>query len=212
MKKTITRSETYRYLGYGNKIPDEKIISLVNECEEELIPFIAPRNIYDLFEIRRNFSGTVETDVMSISSKALSRNLTGCRAVFMVGATLGSRVDLLLQKYSRLSPGRALVIQALAAAAMEDYMDSVEESIRSTLEKGEYLRPRFSPGYADLSLEYQKNIFAVLDLPKKIGATLMDNLVMAPSKTVTAFIGLCEDSPSVYKANQIDEGKENEDS
>ena len=53
-----------------------------------------------------------------------------------------------------------------------------------------FLRSRFSPGYGDLGLEMQKDIFAVLDCPRKIGLSLNESLLMSPSKSVTAIIGI----------------------
>ena len=52
------------------------------------------------------------------------------------------------------------------------------------------LKPRFSPGFGDLSLENQKKIFSFLRCSQQIGLTLNDSLVMSPEKSVTAFIGL----------------------
>lgn len=207
--KKITRSEVYRYLGYGRNIPDETVKALVDECEEELTELISPKRVYRFFDITYRDENTVKTEVLSLESSALSRNLRGCFRLAMTAATLGPKVDILLQKYSRISPGKAVVIQALAAAAMEDYMDEIEEEIRNSLDGGLYMRPRFSPGYADLSLEYQKDLFRILDVPRKIGATLMDNLIMAPSKTVTAFIGISRSDESVHEANSEEKKHEN---
>jgi 5-methyltetrahydrofolate--homocysteine methyltransferase len=55
---------------------------------------------------------------------------------------------------------------------------------------GESLRPRFSAGYGDLPLEYQKKIFDLLDPHTQIGLTLNDSYLMSPSKSVTALIGV----------------------
>jgi 5-methyltetrahydrofolate--homocysteine methyltransferase len=52
------------------------------------------------------------------------------------------------------------------------------------------LKPRFSPGYGDLDLSCQKDIFKLLDCSKKIGLTLNDSLLMSPTKSVTAFVGI----------------------
>ena len=57
-------------------------------------------------------------------------------------------------------------------------------------EYGVSVNPRFSPGYGDLPLGTQKDIFALLDCERKIGVTLNDSLLMSPSKSVTAFLGL----------------------
>lgn len=53
-----------------------------------------------------------------------------------------------------------------------------------------YTRPRFSPGYGDLPINMQKDIFAALDCPRKIGLSLNESLLMSPSKSVTAIIGV----------------------
>ena len=58
---------------------------------------------------------------------------------------------------------------------------------RSGREK--YLRPRFSPGYGDFSLDCQKDIIRALEAEKTVGVTLTDSLLMTPSKSVTAVIG-----------------------
>ena len=55
---------------------------------------------------------------------------------------------------------------------------------------GLHTRARFSPGYGDLKLSSQKDIFRVLDCSRKIGLSLNDSLLMSPSKSVTAIIGV----------------------
>jgi cobalamin-dependent methionine synthase I len=52
------------------------------------------------------------------------------------------------------------------------------------------LRPRFSPGYGDLSLSVQSDLLNVLDARRNIGLTLSDSLMMIPQKSVTAIVGL----------------------
>ena len=194
----INRSETIRYLGYKGDEVDENTLRLIEECEGLLKKSANPRSTYQVFDLKKIDDETLDLGVFKIKSKALSRNLSGCKNVILFAATLGPRVDILLQKYSKLSQVKAVVLQASAASMIEVYIDSIEDEIRlEEKEKGLYLRPRFSPGYADLSLEYQRDIFKILDLPKRIGATLMDNLIMAPSKTVTAFIGLSEEDKNV---------------
>ena len=61
---------------------------------------------------------------------------------------------------------------------------------QTKLKMGETLRPRFSAGYGDLPLEYQRRIFDLLDPPTHIGLTLNDSYLMSPSKSVTALIGV----------------------
>ena len=86
---------------------------------------------------------------------------------------------------------KAVVLQAAAAAMLEDYCDQMNEELEKKYEeKGLYLRPRFSPGYGDFSLECQPALLGCLEAGKRIGITLTDSLLMAPSKSVTAVIGI----------------------
>ena len=86
---------------------------------------------------------------------------------------------------------RALALQACAAAMVEEVCDEVNDEIRHrALSDGFHCHPRFSPGYGDLHLEYQKVIFSLINLPKTIGLTLNSSLLMTPFKSVTALIGL----------------------
>jgi cobalamin-dependent methionine synthase I len=108
-----------------------------------------------------------------------------------MAVTLGADVDRLIQKYEFLSMSKAAVLQAAAAAMTEEVCDHVNALIRKEAEKDRlYTRARFSPGYGDLSLETQKLIFSLINLPKEIGLTLNSSLLMSPFKSVTAFIGL----------------------
>jgi cobalamin-dependent methionine synthase I len=58
------------------------------------------------------------------------------------------------------------------------------------MENGCFTRPRFSAGYGDLPLSLQKDIFRALSPEKHIGAALRESLIVSPSKTVTAIVGI----------------------
>ncbi|MBR2220113.1 MAG: Vitamin B12 dependent methionine synthase activation subunit, partial [Phascolarctobacterium sp.] len=51
----------------------------------------------------------------------------------------------------------------------------------------------------DWDLLEQRKLFAILECEKKLGLTLTDGLMMAPSKSVTAVIGLSEEASCVWK-------------
>ena len=77
-------------------------------------------------------------------------------------------------------------LQALGAERAESLCDAFNNEIRE-----KYITaPRYSPGYGDVGLENQRVFFRLLDCPKNIGVTLGDNLMMKPTKSVTAFIGI----------------------
>lgn len=123
-------------------------------------------------------------------SEKLAKHLEGCEECLLFAATLGMRVDAVIRRLSLLSVAEGAAAQAVGAALIESYCDEVQ----AKLDVGDlHQRPRFSPGYGDWQLEDQKTLFAVLDCAKTIGLTLTDGCMMAPSKSVTAIIGLSKE-------------------
>ena len=115
----------------------------------------------------------------------------GCGGVLVFGATVGAEMDRLILKYSHLEPSKALIMQALGAERIESLCDAFcRETAQELTRQGKTLLPRVSPGYGDIPLTMQKELFALLDCPRKIGLTLSNQLIMSPSKSVTALAGI----------------------
>lgn len=187
----VDRKEVLRYLGYGKKEADAQIMQSMEDAIEKLQRVVQPRWLYEVFPLTLHLDGTIDFHCFQAVSKNLSKNLTGCEQVVIFAATLGIQVDLLVERYVKLQISQGVIMQAVAAAMIEQFCDTCQETIRQQMEQqGWYLRPRFSPGYGDFALEHQRNVISVLQCPKKIGLTLTDSLLMAPTKSVTAVIGL----------------------
>ncbi len=191
MKLDVSLKEVFRYLGYHNHVPDQTIQKIAIDCVTELLDNCVMK------EINKRYSCIVENkkiiidNRVIIESKNLSKNLADCKEVILFAATLGTQADRLIKKYSFLEISKAVVMQAAAAAVIEEYCDQCQKKIETELEKENlFLRPRFSPGYGDFDLKYQKDMIALLDCPRKIGLTLTDSLLLAPSKSVTAIMGI----------------------
>ena len=125
--------------------------------------------------------------VFSVRSSSLAAHFAGCKRVILFAATLGASFDRDLQKQSKLSPSRAYELQMEGLREIEEFCDALCAELGK---EGNALRRRFSPGYGDLSLEVQRDIFRVLEPSKHIGLCLSESCVMAPSKSVTAFVGV----------------------
>ena len=69
-------------------------------------------------------------------------------------------------KYGKLSPTKALFFQAIGATMIETLCDEFSQEIKSELSVN--LKPRFSPGFGDLELTCQKDIFKILNCSKNI--------------------------------------------
>ena len=104
--------------------------------------------------------------------------------------SFGAAFDAYHRRVSVRSGADALIVQAIGAAAIEKVMDGIEDAIRAELAPGESLVTRYSPGYADFPLAEQRTLLGLIDAPRRVGVTLTDSLLMAPSKSVSAVIGV----------------------
>lgn len=212
IRNRVHLREIYRYLGYGAKIPENNIQNLITEVLDALLCAIKPKNIYKVFHsnISENQVLLKESDrTLVFESQNLADNLAQCSTVVLLAATLGIEADKLLQRYEIMHMTKAAIAQACGAACIEAYCNILQEQILQELSKEGarlYLRPRFSPGYGDLPLQYQRMIFQELECTKRIGLTLTDSLLMYPTKSVSALIGLTANPQSCHigKCSQCD--------
>lgn len=187
----MNRNEVLRYLGYGRQSADEQVMKLLEECWQELEAAASPKCFSRAYELTFFDEDGIDTSCFQVHSKSLRKNLEDCDEIILFAATLGARVDLLIQKYNRIQMSKAVILQAEAAAMLEDYCNEQNALLKAAYEaKDRYLRPRFSPGYGDLPLECQTALVGALEAGKRIGITLTDSLLMAPAKSVTALIGV----------------------
>ena len=189
-------SEIARYLGYQKiSVPDEQIFSLIKTAADEMLEVIKPQAVYEQFDLSVKYdeaagTGMVAFSDVKIPSKDLARNLRECSQVVIFASTLGPQCDQLIRRTQVKDQVKAAVFQATGAMFIEKCVDLLNEKIKVEIEaQGKSVRPRFSPGYGDVSLEVQKDFFRLLPC-SRIGLTLMDTLIMSPEKSVTAFIGI----------------------
>lgn len=178
------RSEVLRYLG----IPKDGELPLLDECEGQL-QGVTGQVCYTECPVGRGEEGLL-LGPFPASSKDLAAALRGCERAVVFAATAGIVFDRLIARNARLSPSRAVVFQALGTEYAEALCDAFCRDLASAYaQEGTVLRPRFSPGYGDFPLAFQKQVFQLLS-PECIGIALGENLLMTPSKSVTAVIGL----------------------
>lgn len=203
----INKKEALRYLGYKNTEPDDATKHLLAQCEKELMDAIQPKCVYEKTAIQIN-GDRIDFGFMQVKSRALSKNLQGCGSAYIFAATLGPGADRMIERYSRVSPAKSVVTDALASAAIEAFCNK----INAELEEAEPLHPRFSAGYGDFDIKHQSQILDFLDTRRRIGLYLSDSLLMVPTKSVTAVIGIgpkaacktgcaaCEKTDCAYRA------------
>ena len=183
--------EVARYLGYSRTVsPDQDVSGLMEKAADEMAAIMKPQAVFEVFDLTVGLESEISFADVSLHSRDLSRNLAGCSKVALLAATLGPQVDALIRRHSSTDPVYASILQATGPMYIEELVDLVNEEIKKiAASQGLKTKPRYSPGYGDVSLEVQKDFFRLLPCTR-IGLTLMDTLIMAPEKSVTAFVGL----------------------
>ncbi|MCR4593876.1 MAG: Vitamin B12 dependent methionine synthase activation subunit [Clostridiales bacterium] len=186
----LDRKEVLRFLGYRGMQADEKTDLMIDKVYKELSDAADPKFIYKEYDFERTEDGIVIENV-PFKSKKLLAHLKNSESICLFGATLGHGVDTVIRKYSLSDTALAAVAQAVGAAMTETLCNLGCEQIKTDLNAK--IRPRYSPGYADLHLSSQKEFFSLLEMTKRLGVVLNDSYIMTPSKTVTAFVGIIKE-------------------
>lgn len=191
----IPVKEVQRYMGYHGIVDiapeiSEKINTAIEHLGTQSHPRIISKE-YRITVAEKTVTLHAENEDVTFESEGLVRNLTGCCGAVLLAATIGPACDMLVRRASITSAADSAVYQAAGAAAIEAFLDDYNDKLKASYEaRGLFLRPRFSPGYGDLKLEHQKDWFRLLDITKQIGIELTDSLLMVPTKSVTAIIGI----------------------
>lgn len=194
--------EVLRYLGAG-KAADEgtaqaSLLALRQSAQRMLTQLemqVIPKRLYRIYALQREPDGAItlldaaRQPVVTLNGQLASSMLRDCHQAALLLATLGAPFDALLRTQQARDMAQAAILDACGNVLVEEACDIVEQEIRSQL-PGLYLTDRFSPGYGDLPLTLQPAILRALDATRQAGVHLTDSLLMNPSKTVTALVGL----------------------
>lgn len=180
----IDQREALRYAGVRGD--DRDSAELLSECYLSLLPRLGYRVCYREMDISEPLPSR-----MLAGSEGLRTHLAGASRIIIFAATLGIEPDRAVARAAVGSARAALMYQAIGAERIEALCDafSLEMKEKYSL-TGALTTSRFSPGYGDLSLECQRDIFALLDCERQIGVSLGERLLMTPTKSVTAIIGI----------------------
>ena len=187
--KTISRREILRYLGHRGPETSE-MEAMITAALKRLEEKVQPRSTWRIVPLEKDEEGfTVEG--CRLSGNSLAVNLSGCTRIALMACTLGGEADRLIAREQLKSMYGAAVMNACANAMIEACCDEVNVQIKAeAAAEGDYCRPRYSPGYGDLPLFFQKDFFRLLPVTKEIGVELKESMLMVPEKSVTALIGM----------------------
>jgi len=181
-------SQVLRYAGINGGNAPDSVLELVKKSMPKLLETANFKACYLEVPVTVK-EDNIDFDYTTVKSRNLSVLLRGCNKALLVAATAGAQVDMIIKRAEVTSKAEALILNAVAIAGIEKYMAMLNGYFKEKFPQYE-LRPRFSPGYGDVPLDFQKELLGVLDTNRKIGVSLSDTLLMAPAKSVSAIIGL----------------------
>lgn len=191
----IPQKEIWRYLGYRGSTPDGTVLEQISETLEIFQKTVQYKACYAKTEILKNEEGDLVFPFGTVQAEALKKNLEGCTSAWVFCATAGIAVDRMISRFGVSNPSKSVIADAIATAGIEAFCDMLCDWFPHP----EFLRPRFSPGYGDLSLEYQQQVLRYLDAGRKINVQLTQSLMMVPVKSVTAIAGIGKEVCTIKK-------------
>ncbi len=183
----LDMGEVLRYARSSER--DEAAAALLPSVITEALPHLTYRVAYRETAVEVN-GDTTKLCGLTVRSRLLAERLLGCHSALILAATVGTALDRLIARYTRLTPSRALLLGALGTERVEALCDLFCADTTVTL--GRRTTPRTSPGYGDLPLSLQGELLPLLGAERHLGITLSPSLLMAPTKSVTAFVGLLD--------------------
>ena len=183
----IDRREALAYLGC--KEAPAALGPALDRCEALLMKTARPRAVWRLFALLPD--GSLAGTGFRPAGEAVRAHLAGCGQVILLAATLGAEVDALLRRTQAQDMALAVTLDACAGAAIENVCDNLCADLAAALAP-RFLTDRFSPGYGDMPLAQQGELFRVLDVTRRIGVSLTAGGLMTPQKTVTALVGAAD--------------------
>lgn len=189
MNINIDTKEVMRYMGCSENTPvSDAIINCINEIKD----IMTPRFTYKVFDIEifGESVSLIGTNVV-IKSKDIATLLKNSKKCIILCATIGTNVDKKISLYQATDMEKAMYMDAAASSAIESVCETAVQQIK-TQEIVKNLTIRYSPGYGDFDIGYQKEILNLTDAYKKIGLTSTSSMMLTPLKSVTAIIGITD--------------------
>jgi hypothetical protein len=188
----IDIKEVLRYLGHKGQPISDGTKDIIKECIGEMKDIAREDFTFKSFEIEKinKQIALVNTNIL-LKGEDIYKHLENSSRCVVMAATLGSVVDFKIRYYEKVDLTKALIMDSCATAAVESLCDQVEQMIaKEAHNQGFGITSRYSPGYGDLSIEYQPCLLSLLETQKKINLTVSESCILMPRKSVTAVIGL----------------------
>ena len=172
--------------------PAPPLLSQLSAAADRLARAAPPRWVWRAYPLAFGpESPALEGAGLALPGEMAARMLGGCAQAAVLICTLGAAFEALLRAEQARGMARAALLDACGSAWVEAGCDEAQAEISARF-PGLHPTDRFSPGYGDLPLSLQRDICGALDAPRRLGVQVTGSLLLNPSKTVTAVIGLSD--------------------
>lgn len=191
MNVRVPRDKIYMRLGYREHSTrmDEKIRRETEQSIAYALSFINMRGAGKRVSLSEKKADSISLATAEVFvSRNLSKYIGDCREVLILGATAGENImSAIHEDISTDNLTRGSVLDAVASEMTDGALDWMCDYFNHQLkrENRKVGRSRYSAGYGDLGLKYQKTIFQMLRLDQ-IGVSITDSHMLIPEKSVTA--------------------------
>ncbi|ACA54231.1 methionine synthase [Clostridium botulinum] len=187
----IDKNQVLRYLGYRGQEFSSEIDNLIEECIKEIKTLVDLRATYKYSSVHTNNQVNLVDINLKLKGKDILHHLEKSNKCCVMAATLGNKVDRKILYYEKVNMTKAVILDACATTAIEEYCDLIENEVKKESEKDKLnINWRYSPGYGDLDISIQKDLLRSLDAERTIGLTVSSHNILIPRKSVTAIIGI----------------------
>lgn len=193
----LDRKEVLRYLGYrGQEVTPEldgRLDAAIASCLA-IGRARASIAVYDVAGREELPDGTPQVTLadtaLTLVGTSMQRHMRGARKVGVLAVTIGMGVERELKRLSLTDRLGQVLFDAAATTMVERAADAAEATlVGMAAREGLYTNFRFSPGYGDMPMQTQHVLLDALDA-RRLGITLSPTLLMTPTKSVTAVVGM----------------------
>ncbi len=132
----IDKNQILRYLGYRGQEISNEIQSLIEECIKEIKTLVSLRNTYKYSKVEINNQVNLIDIDLKLEGKDIIRHLEKSNKCCVMAATLGSEVDRKILYYEKVNMTKAVILDACATTAIEEYCDLIENEIKKRGSRG----------------------------------------------------------------------------
>ncbi len=192
---TPPRDLIYARLGYrrGKTKIDHRQRQEIENTIEQALSIIELKGAAKRIQIEKNTGRKVIlADGTDFDSNQLASMLGDSDEVLLMAATSGSRIMQAIRDDTNAGNlTRAVILDAVASEMTDKALDWISSFYRQELIRQGFglTSRRYSAGYGDLDLKYQKAIYDSLGL-NKLDVDITEAYILVPEKSVTAIAGI----------------------